>query len=532
MLSLHQKRAHYGCVSSAFRVRHRGQCETFRWSREPFYGCITRDYEGPGPSQGAVADGKIGSFVSLFSSRVIHFQLLDENTSGADDEKLERMQFIVDVGEFERLKQEGAVVLQNVRDGVKRQHLTMDLLSERILDQTQRSMQTTAVSVAAISSAHVVNNFPIVSVPAHSLKSFEIANFYRNVELCEMEMQPAESQSERKGMILNKFVQEWLEAGANPDIEPDDQDDGVWPGDVAKSKEMYSHLELLSLEKRALQCYLERGRISEDKMKFNQDLAVLKTHKMSVLSSIEEKQLRITEINIELKQSQDSSHRYVLQPAELGTQLDVNDSEVTAPRVAGSSSDGGSEAVGCSGDAKTRSSVISDEVMQRALEDMMGGTLTASKDSLSVDDLLQKPAFYGALDIQFTEEQLKACKEYERRLKAFTEQLEKTRSVLEAEQKKILNEITDTCDVFDRKVADFCEKRLILEQQLLSRQLFLSLIRLAIHLQVDSEDALTALSFDRLKLVQRVESTVQARDTFKLEYDAFRDKQEQHVLAG
>jgi hypothetical protein len=295
---------------------------------------------------------------------------------------------------------------------------------------------------------------------------------------------------------------------------------------------MYSHLELLSLEKRALQCYLERGRILEDKMKFNQDLAVLKTHKMSVLSSIEEKQLRITEINIELKQSQDSSHRYVLQPAELGTQLDVNDSEVTAPRVAGSSSDGGSEAVGSSGDAKTRSSVISEEVMQRALEDMMGGTLTASKDSLSVDDLLQKPAFYGALDIQFTEEQLKACKEYERRLKAFTEQLEKTRSVLEAEQKKILNEITDTCDGFDRKVADFCEKRLILEQQLLSRQLFLSLIRLAIHLQVDSEDALTALSFDRLKLVQRVESTVQARDTFKLEYDAFRDKQEQHVLAG
>jgi hypothetical protein len=150
-------------------------------------------------------------------------------------------------------------------------------------------------------------------------------------------------------------------------------------------------------------------------------------------------------------------------------------------------SDGGSEVVGSSGDAKTRSSVISDEVMQRALEVMMGGTLTAIKDSLSVDDLLQKPAFYGALDIQFTEEPLKECKEYERRHKAFTEQLEKTRSVLDAEQKKILNEITDTCDIFDRKVADFCEKRLLLEQQLLSRQLFMSLIRIAIHLQVDSE---------------------------------------------
>jgi hypothetical protein len=346
-----------------------------------------------------------------------------------------------------------------------------------------------------------------------------------------LELQPAESQSERKGIILNKFVQEWLEAGSNPDAEPDDQEDGVWPGDEAKSKEMYSHLDLISLEKRVLQCFLESGRILEEKMKFNQDLAALKTHKMSVLSLIEEKQLRINEIGVELKQSQQSSHRYALQPAELGTQLDVQDSEVSAPRVTDGSSDISNEAVGSSGAANTRSSV-SDEAMQQALEDMMGGTLTASKDSLSVDDLLQKPAFYGALDIQFTEEQMKACKEYERRLKNFTEQQEKTRSVLESEQKKILNEISETCDIFDRKVADFCEKRLMLEKQLLSRQLFLSLLRLAVHLQVDSEETLMALSFDRLNLVQRVDSTVRARDAFKLEYDAFRDKQEQHVLAG
>jgi hypothetical protein len=442
------------------------------------------------------------------------------------------MDFVVDVGEFERLKQEGAVVLQSVRDSVKRQHLTTDLLSERILDQTQRSMQATAISVAAISSAHVVHNFPIVAMPADSMKALEVASFYRNVELSELEMQPAESQSERKGMVLNKFVQEWLEAGSNPDNEPDDQDDGVWPGDVGKSKEMYSHLELLSLEKRVLQCYLERGCILEEKSKFNQELATLKSHKMAVLSLIEEKQLRINEINAELKLTQDSTHRYVLQPAELGTQLDVQDSEVSAPRVSASSGVSGDEVVGSAGDAKTRNSVISDEVMQRALEDMMGGTLTASKDSLSVDDLLQKPVFYGALDIQFTEEQLKACKEYERRLKVFSEQLEKTRSVLEAEQKKILNEIMDTCDIFDRKVVEFCEKRLILEQQLLSQQLFLSLTRLAIHLEIDSEETLTQLSFDRLKLLERVDSTVQARDAFKIEYDAFRDKQEQHVLAG
>jgi hypothetical protein len=442
------------------------------------------------------------------------------------------MDFIVDIGEFERLKKEGAVVLQSVRDSVKRQHLTTDLLAERILDKTQRSMQSTAVCVAAISSAHVVNNFPVVSTPPESLKSLETALFYRNVELCELEMQPAESQSERKHIVLNKFVQEWMEAGSNPETEPDDQDDGVWPGDTTKSKEMYSHLELLSLEKRVLQCFLERDRILEEKTKFNVELAALKSHKMSVLSLIEEKQLRINEINAELKQTQDSTHRYVLQPSELGTQLDVGDSEVSAPRITAGSSDGGEHAVGSAGESKSRSSVISDEVMQRALDDMMGGTLTASKDSLSVDDLLQKPVFYGALDIQFTEEQLKACREYERRLKVFTEQLEKAKSVLEAEQKKILNEISDICDVFDRKVVDFGEKRLALEQHLLSRQLFLSLTRLAIHLQVDSEEKLTQLSFDRLKLQQRVDSTLQARDAFKLQYDAFRDKQEQHVLAG
>ena len=121
---------------------------------------------------------------------------------------------------------------------------------------------------------------------------------------------------------------------------------------------------------------------------------------------------------------------------------------------------------------------------------------------------------------------------YERRLKLYTEQLDKTRSVLEAEQKKILNEIVEICEAFDRKVVEFCDKRLVLEQQLLSRQLFLALTRLAVHMQVDSEEQLTKLAFDRLKLQQRVDSTALARDAFKVEYDAFREKQEQHVLAG
>lgn len=463
---------------------------------------------------------------------LIAWQLLDDNTNGAEDERLDRMDFIVDAGEFERMKEEGAVVLQNVRDSVKRQQLAMDLLSERISEQTQRTMQTSAISVVAISSSHVVNNFPIVSIPPSSLKSLEIASFYRSVELSELEMQPAEFQGERKRMVLNKQMQEWLEAGSNPETEPDDQDDGTWPGDAGKSPEMYSHLELVSLEKRVLQCFLERGRIIEEKVKFNQELAVLKTLKMTILSSIEEKQLRIHEINSELKNSQEVSQRYGLQPSELGTQLDVHDSEISAPRTAAGGSEGGDEAANSSANPKARFSAISEEVMQRALEDMMGGTLTASKDSLSVDDLLQKPAFYGALDVQFTEDQLKACKEYERRLKLFTEQLEKTRSVLEAEQKKILNEIMEICETFDRKVADFCEKRLVLEQQLLSRQLFLALVRLAVHLQVDSEEILTQLAFDRLKLLKKLESAVQARDVFRMEYDAFRDKQEQHVLSG
>jgi hypothetical protein len=461
-----------------------------------------------------------------------NLQLLDDNSNGADDERLDRMEFIVDIGEFERLQQEGAVVLQNVRDSVKRQQLAMDLLSERISEHTQRTMHASACSVVALASPHVVNNFPIVSIPSDSLKCLDIASFYRSVEICEMEMQPAESQGERKRLVLNKFMQEWLEAGSNPETEPDDQDDGIWPGDVGKSKEMYSHLELVSLEKRVLQCYLERARILDEKLKFNQELAALKTLKVSVLSLIEEKQLRINEINAELRQSEETAHRYVLQPSELGTQLDVLDSEVSAPRIASGAGEAGDEASSSSSNLKARTSAISEEVMQRALDDMMGGTLTASKDSLSVDDLLQKPVFYGALDIQFTEDQLKACKEYERRLKMFTEQLEKTRSVLEAEQKKILNEIMETCETFDRKVADFCEKRLNLEQQICSRQLFLALVRLAIHLQVDSEEILTQLAFDRLKILKRLESTEKARDLFKVEYDDFRDKQEQHVLAG
>ncbi len=75
------------------------------------------------------------------------------------------------------LQQEGAVVLRNVRDSVKRQQLAMDLLSERISEHMQPTMHASACSVVALALPNVVNNFPIVPISSESLKCLDIASF-------------------------------------------------------------------------------------------------------------------------------------------------------------------------------------------------------------------------------------------------------------------------------------------------------------------------------------------------------------------
>lgn len=94
-----------------------------------------------------------------------------------------------------------------------------------------------------------------------------------------------------------------------------------------------------------------------------------------------------------------------------------------------------------------------DKSIQRALDDMMGGTLEAKKETSNGCDELQRPEWMGLPIESMTEDQVKTVREYEARLKALNEERDKQKKLLETELKKIRREIKDICTGFDDKVS-------------------------------------------------------------------------------
>ena len=111
----------------------------------------------------------------------------------------------------------------------------------------------------------------------------------------------------------------------------------------------------------------------------------------------------------------------------------------------------------------------------RALKEMMNGTLELRRDVFADVASIQKPAWMDELSTsEMSESQRKEVAAFESMLKNMQEEQLKYRKSLEQEMKKLKSEIAEACKQFDDKIADVGKLKLLVQQEILTQELYMA----------------------------------------------------------
>uniref|UniRef100_A0A667Y847 Uncharacterized protein n=1 Tax=Myripristis murdjan TaxID=586833 RepID=A0A667Y847_9TELE len=98
-----------------------------------------------------------------------------------------------------------------------------------------------------------------------------------------------------------------------------------------------------------------------------------------------------------------------------------------------------------------------DEHREKALDDMMGGALEVKKEDILNMEIPQPEFVLSKPDTQWSEEEKKVYKEYEKKNKELSEEQEKYRKSLEIEMRKLQASIKDATEGFDETLTKLLE---------------------------------------------------------------------------
>uniref|UniRef100_I3IV59 Cilia and flagella associated protein 43 n=1 Tax=Oreochromis niloticus TaxID=8128 RepID=I3IV59_ORENI len=100
-----------------------------------------------------------------------------------------------------------------------------------------------------------------------------------------------------------------------------------------------------------------------------------------------------------------------------------------------------------------------DDSRERALDDMMDGVLEVKKEDILKMEIPPPEFVLTKPDIQWSEEEKKAFKEYEKKAKELSEEKEKYKKLLEIEIKKLHQSTKEATERFDENLAKLLEKK-------------------------------------------------------------------------
>lgn len=147
---------------------------------------------------------------------------------------------------------------------------------------------------------------------------------------------------------------------------------------------------------------------------------------------------------------------------------------------------------------------MADDSGQRALKDMMGGTLEEKKETALTETLQKEEWMSKPVDEMSEEEKLK-LREYEVKEQKMNEEREKMRKNLENELKNLKNQIDDICFKFDEKLLVLFKRKLEYDQRIYEQELYIIRLVLSMIWQYKSSAILKDLEASKSNIVEKQE---------------------------
>lgn len=429
------------------------------------------------------ADVKKNLRVSIRDMRRTLQTMLKTNETLPEIERLNRHEFDLDIEEQMRLQAEADQEVERVREEIEFENLAKMYLREMIKRECWDAMVVKGRAVQAFNSNLEVSNFPMRERSQHFIKMKETVTKRRMIEIAEQKAIKENVETEKKP----------TQTTADDEIGEADDDSGKEQPSMTGSlgalygggsELFYSQFELHTREQKINQIVLLEDALYRIKQVFNKEFEDLFVKKEQEIGKINEKNKRIKKILADLDIVEGIVEPALSVAEKPEMLLTVKDEEVKVEKYYTPEQQKELEKKKKE-DEERKAKERGDNIRERALNDMMGGVLEVKKeDELKKD--IPKPAFMLQKNEEdWSEDEQKLFKEYEKKVKDLIDEREKYRKQLETELKKNQGLIQEGMANFDELLNQVFMKKIKVMMVIYQEEL--KILRLRHSLLVEEE---------------------------------------------
>ncbi|XP_069620079.1 cilia- and flagella-associated protein 43 [Ranitomeya imitator] len=444
--------------------------------------------------------------------------MMRENEALPDIERLDQQEFNLDTEEQERLQVESDQEVERVQRKIEQENLSKQYLREIIKKECWDSMSIKGCSVVSFHTEHEVTNYPLKERTAKELEDIARVLNVKKTESLDLK-------------IRKEIVEVQAKIGAEDEEEVEEeteqsQDTTSLIGSLSDqyggdTSNLYSQLEMHSREEKINQIILLQDIIYKVKIGFNKEFEVVHKQKEQEVSRVKERNQRILEIMSELNIQEKLMEPKFTDNEKPERALTVDDSEIKVEKYLTPEQKIKAERQAKQEEEK-RLAAQEDNAKQRALNDMMGGVLEVKKEDILRMEVTQ-PGFLAKAETEWSEDEKKQFKDYDKKCKELNEEKEKYRKILEAEMKKIQASIMETTLTFDEILTKLFEKKVKCEMVINQEELKIS--NLLFSILIEEEIHVRAAQLNQImdKKRKQKNQTSDLVKTFKTAVESFQE---------
>ncbi|XP_063047759.1 cilia- and flagella-associated protein 43 isoform X2 [Engraulis encrasicolus] len=391
--------------------------------------------------------------------------MMRENATLPDMERLEQQEFNLDVAEKKRLQAEGEQEVQRVRSEIEMENLAKSYLREVLKKECWDSMKVKGKTIKAFHSSYEVKNYPMRDRTQKELEELQRVENIRKIELADTKLQ--QNILEQRSHALTENEEEEEEEGSEADSTALLGSLSIQYGGTQPL--LHNQFNLHIREQKINQITLLQDVIYKVKSAFNKEFDSVYKQKEQEIYRVREKNKRIMEIMTELDLKEALWEPTLTASERPERALMVEDSEIKVEKYL-SPEQRQREEEQKKEEEERRLKAKGDNIRERALDDMMGGVLEVKKEDILKMEVSQ-PEFTSRPELQWTEEERKVHKEYEKKAKELQEEQEKYRKTLESEMKKLQTSIKDATQSFDETLTKLFERKVKSEMVIYQEEL-------------------------------------------------------------
>ncbi|KAA8583707.1 hypothetical protein FQN60_014915 [Etheostoma spectabile] len=389
-------------------------------------------------------------------------EMMRENETLPDIERLEQQKFNLDVEEQRRLEDMVQQEVTRVRNEVEWEILAKCYLRDVLKREFWDSMKVKGKAVKAFHSEHEVKNYPL-----KERTEKEMADLRRVQNMRTFEIAACTSSLKKSSNTTSAKKEEKGEEGHEADTAAVT---GSFSAQLGYSNPwIYDQFSLQTTEQRIAQTVLLQDVIYRIKTAFNADFEAVHRQKVQELNRVKDRNRHIRKILLELDMNEDlwePSLTVSEQPEKL---LTVDDSEIKAEKYLTPEQKKEEERKKL--EEQKRAAAKGDNVRDRALDDMMDGVLEVKKEDILRMEIPPPEFVLTKPDIHWSEEEKKVYKEYEKKTNDLSEEKEKYKKSMETEIKKLQASTRDATERFDETLTKLFEKKVKCEMAIYQEEL-------------------------------------------------------------